>query len=295
MAGSHHRRGRSATARPGVDARPAPLTARQVPRAGRHGRLLSAGRTGGTACRRGLGRRQGRRGTARRIGRHRFSGEGAHPDHRRPPDRGHCLRRRAGQPRRPAVARQRSECHCSHGCSGACNANTESARIGWRSTRGAAMAGVESRNFDSPDETRTPDKTRVEVVRMGGTTAGRIPSSPGGAGRNASSPSPGPTVARHAMSGSSIRPTCDEARGRDRGRDRSGRGVLIEPGHDAWVVGDDSSSGSSSSRDGGGIRQGLKRASANPTLAIGREAAVGSAPMGYTIDWGSAEVEGASS
>ena len=31
------------------------------------------------------------------------------------------------------------------------------------------MAGVESRDFDSPDETRTPDKTQVDVVRMGGT------------------------------------------------------------------------------------------------------------------------------
>ena len=26
------------------------------------------------------------------------------------------------------------------------------------------MAGVEARTFDSPDETRTPDKTRVEIV-----------------------------------------------------------------------------------------------------------------------------------
>jgi hypothetical protein len=30
------------------------------------------------------------------------------------------------------------------------------------------MAGVEARDFDSPDETRTPDKTRVEVVRLRG-------------------------------------------------------------------------------------------------------------------------------
>jgi hypothetical protein len=27
------------------------------------------------------------------------------------------------------------------------------------------MAGVQELNFDSPDETRTPPKTRVEVVR----------------------------------------------------------------------------------------------------------------------------------
>ncbi len=26
------------------------------------------------------------------------------------------------------------------------------------------MAGIESRDFDSPDETRTPDKTQVDVV-----------------------------------------------------------------------------------------------------------------------------------
>ena len=29
------------------------------------------------------------------------------------------------------------------------------------------MAGVESRAFDPPEETRTPDKTRVEIVRIG--------------------------------------------------------------------------------------------------------------------------------
>ena len=42
------------------------------------------------------------------------------------------------------------------------------------------MAGVETRDFDSPDETRTPDKTKVDVVRMGsGTTAARFTFEPG--------------------------------------------------------------------------------------------------------------------
>src|ERR1041384_5261398 len=36
------------------------------------------------------------------------------------------------------------------------------------------MAGVEKRSFDSPDESRTPDKTRAAVVNMGGTTAARL-------------------------------------------------------------------------------------------------------------------------
>ena len=41
------------------------------------------------------------------------------------------------------------------------------------------MAGVEKRAFDSPDETRTPDKTRVDVVHLGGTTAARFAMEPG--------------------------------------------------------------------------------------------------------------------
>ena len=31
------------------------------------------------------------------------------------------------------------------------------------------MAGLEVRDFSAPDETRAPDKTRVDIVRMGGT------------------------------------------------------------------------------------------------------------------------------
>ena len=41
------------------------------------------------------------------------------------------------------------------------------------------MPGVEARRFDAPDETRTPDKTKIDVVRMGGTTAARFAFDPG--------------------------------------------------------------------------------------------------------------------
>ena len=41
------------------------------------------------------------------------------------------------------------------------------------------MPGVEARGFDTPDETRTPDKTKVDVVRMAGTTAARFTFEPG--------------------------------------------------------------------------------------------------------------------
>ena len=41
------------------------------------------------------------------------------------------------------------------------------------------MAGIQSGDFDSPDETRTPEKTRVDVVRLGDTAAGRFTFEPG--------------------------------------------------------------------------------------------------------------------
>ena len=41
------------------------------------------------------------------------------------------------------------------------------------------MAGVEKRDFDSPDESRTPAKTRSDIVHLGGTTAARLTLEPG--------------------------------------------------------------------------------------------------------------------
>ena len=41
------------------------------------------------------------------------------------------------------------------------------------------MAGIQSGDFDSPDETRTPEKTRVDVIRLGDATAARFTFEPG--------------------------------------------------------------------------------------------------------------------
>jgi hypothetical protein len=38
--------------------------------------------------------------------------------------------------------------------------------VGGTSIEEAGMAGVEKRDFDSPDESRTPDKTGVDVVHL---------------------------------------------------------------------------------------------------------------------------------
>src|SRR3954464_8186938 len=52
-------------------------------------------------------------------------------------------------------------------------------RLVSRPKRGVQMAGVEALDFDSPDETRTPDKTRVDVARLGDTRAARFAFEPG--------------------------------------------------------------------------------------------------------------------
>ena len=41
------------------------------------------------------------------------------------------------------------------------------------------MPGVSSKSFETPDETRTPDKTTMEVLRLSGATVARITFQPG--------------------------------------------------------------------------------------------------------------------
>ena len=41
------------------------------------------------------------------------------------------------------------------------------------------MAGVETKSLDAPDEVRTPDKTRVDVVTVGASEVGRFTFQPG--------------------------------------------------------------------------------------------------------------------
>ena len=41
------------------------------------------------------------------------------------------------------------------------------------------MPGVEIGDFGSPDETRAPDKTTIEIVRMGSVNASRMRLEPG--------------------------------------------------------------------------------------------------------------------
>jgi hypothetical protein len=100
------------------------------------------------------------------------------------------------------------------------------------------MAGLQSRNFDSPDESRTPEKTRVDVVRMGNTTAGRFTFEPGWKWSECVKPVAGTDScqARHV----GVVQTGRLGIRHDDGSELEvgpGEAYLIEPGHDAWVVG----------------------------------------------------------
>src|SRR6266550_2008612 len=102
------------------------------------------------------------------------------------------------------------------------------------------MAGVESRDFGSPDETRTPDKTQVDVVRMGATTAARFAFEPGWRWSECVKPVAGTEScqARHVgvVQSGSIRVTHEDGTELEL---RPGEAYVIEPGHDAEVIGDE--------------------------------------------------------
>lgn len=102
------------------------------------------------------------------------------------------------------------------------------------------MTTLSFRNFDSPDETRTPDKTRLDVVDLGSATAARLTVEPGWRWSECIKPVVGTEScqARHVgvvVSGR-MHVVHDDGTEADIG---TGDAYRIEPGHDAWVVGDE--------------------------------------------------------
>ena len=88
------------------------------------------------------------------------------------------------------------------------------------------MAGVEANDFSSPDETRTPDKTRSEIVRMSGATVARLTLEPGWSWSECVKPVVGTESCQNRHVGvASPGPDARDARRRHRGRDRGRRGL----------------------------------------------------------------------
>jgi len=101
------------------------------------------------------------------------------------------------------------------------------------------MPVVENRDFSNPDEIRSPDKTTVELVGIGGGQIGRYTFQPGWRWSECVQPVVGTDRCEvdhigYCLSGS-IHVTHD-------GSEADivpGEVYRIAPGHDAWVVGDE--------------------------------------------------------
>jgi len=101
------------------------------------------------------------------------------------------------------------------------------------------MASLETRRFESPDETRTPDKTTVELLHVEGTTVGRYTFQPGWRWAECIKPVAQTDSCQVDHVGYALEGRL-HVRHDDGSETEVGRGDVyhIHPGHDAWVEGD---------------------------------------------------------
>ncbi|MGH2740780.1 MAG: cupin domain-containing protein [Actinomycetota bacterium] len=102
------------------------------------------------------------------------------------------------------------------------------------------MAGVEKKSLDSPDETRTPEKTKGEVVHVGGVTIARATLEPGWRWSEHIKPVAGTDSCQfrhvgYCLSGA-VHTQHEDGTEADI---TAGEAYVIEPGHDSWVTGDE--------------------------------------------------------
>jgi hypothetical protein len=102
------------------------------------------------------------------------------------------------------------------------------------------MASIETKSMDRPDETRTPDKTSVSVVHLGEATVGRFTLQPGWRWSDCIKPVAGTDSCQAAHLGYVVSGTIHIAATDGAEADLSaGDAYRLEPGHDAWVVGNE--------------------------------------------------------
>lgn len=102
------------------------------------------------------------------------------------------------------------------------------------------MASIETRSMDAPDETRTPDKTMVSVVHLGGATVARITAQPGWRWSECIKPVVGTESCQAAHLGYVVSGRIHIAHTDGTETDLGpGEAYRIDPGHDAWVLGDE--------------------------------------------------------
>jgi hypothetical protein len=102
------------------------------------------------------------------------------------------------------------------------------------------MASVESKNLDAPEEVRTPEKSEINVVKVSDTQVGRFTFQPGWKWSECVKPAVGTESCQvenlgYVVSGR-IHIAHQDGTAVDLG---PGDAYWVEPGHDAWVLGDE--------------------------------------------------------
>jgi hypothetical protein len=103
-----------------------------------------------------------------------------------------------------------------------------------------AVSKLEVKSHDTPDEVRTPPKTRVEIVRLDGATLGRFSFEPGWRWSECVGPVVKTELCQVAHVGYAVSGRIT-VRLRD-GKQKTiaaGQSFTIPPGHDAWVDGNE--------------------------------------------------------
>jgi mannose-6-phosphate isomerase-like protein (cupin superfamily) len=100
------------------------------------------------------------------------------------------------------------------------------------------VAGIAKKAFDAPDERRTPDKTVLQVVDLGSVKAARITLQPGWRWSECIKPIAGTESCQTRHVGAVVSGQL-QVRHNDGTEVQVGPGdaYVIEPGHDAWVIG----------------------------------------------------------
>tara|TARA_B100000686_G_C16383728_1_gene758842 strand:- start:272 stop:634 length:363 start_codon:yes stop_codon:yes gene_type:complete len=102
------------------------------------------------------------------------------------------------------------------------------------------MTTLFSKNFNSPDETKTPEKTKVEVVKVGDQVVSKITFQPGWKWSECIKPAVGTDSCQKKHVGmvqsGRIHVVNDDGSSIECG---PGDAYVFLPGHDGWVVGDE--------------------------------------------------------
>ncbi len=102
------------------------------------------------------------------------------------------------------------------------------------------MASIETKSMDHPDEKRSPEKTDMSVVHLGDATVARLSVEPGWTWATCIKPLVGTESCQAAHLGyvvsGRIHIASNDGAELDLG---PGDAYRIDPGHDAWVLGDE--------------------------------------------------------